>query len=147
MWHEHRKRSTPDLPRVIEVSSASVSVSTNDALIRDFISAWERRDSAFILNALSDDAVYHAMPLTPIVGKEALRAWVEHFEDIPPGRLEVRHQVAGGSVVINERTDTITLNGKQVTLPICAVFELADGKITAWREYFDLGPAKAAFSA
>jgi limonene-1,2-epoxide hydrolase len=31
-----------------------------------------------------------------------------------------------------------------VTLPICAVFEVEDGRIKAWREYFDTGPAKAA---
>jgi limonene-1,2-epoxide hydrolase len=123
------------------------SADSNDALIRGFISAWERRDSAFIIDAFSDDAIYHAMPLTPITGKEALRAWVEHFDNVPAVRLEVHHQVATESVVINERTDTITLNGKQVTLPICAVFELAGGKVTAWREYFDLGPAKAAFSS
>ena len=47
---------------------------------------------------------------------------------------------------MNERSDYITINGRAVVLPISGVFEIRDGKITAWREYFDLGPAKAAFS-
>jgi limonene-1,2-epoxide hydrolase len=31
-------------------------------------------------------------------------------------------------------------------LPICGVFEIESGKIRAWREYFDLAPARAAYS-
>jgi limonene-1,2-epoxide hydrolase len=119
----------------------------NDQLIRRFMNAWERRDSAFIIGCLTEDAVYHSMPLTPIVGKEAVAAWVRGFGGKPPGRLEVRHQVAASDVVMNERTDTIVLNGRAVTLPICAVFEMQGGKIRAWREYFDLAPAAAAYEA
>ena len=123
------------------------SAEANDALVRDFLAAWERRDTAFILDCMTEDAVYHAMPLTPIVGKDALAAWVRKFEAVPPGRLEVRHQLASGDAVMNERTDSITLNGKPVTLPICAVFEVERGRIRAWREYFDLAPAKAAYES
>ncbi|MBV9040658.1 MAG: nuclear transport factor 2 family protein [Acidimicrobiia bacterium] len=118
---------------------------TNDRFVRRFLDAWERRDVDAILDSFSDDAVYHAMPLPPIVGKAALTEWIEHFRDVPPGRLVVHHQAAAGDVVINERTDYITLNGRAVTLPICAAFELHDGRIMSWREYFDTAPAKAAY--
>ena len=118
----------------------------NDRLIRDFIAAWERRDAAHIVDAFTDDGVYHSIPLEPIVGKDAIRAFVEGFADVPPGRLEVHHQVASPTVVMNERTDYITLNGKPVTLRICGTFEIDNGRIKAWREYFDLAPAREAFS-
>jgi limonene-1,2-epoxide hydrolase len=120
---------------------------SNDELVRRFMAAWECRDSAFIVDSLSDDAVYHSIPLTPLVGKAAIAAWVSGFADVPPGRLVVHHQIAAGNIVMNERTDYITLNGVPVTLPICGTFELNEGKIRAWREYFDLTPAKAAFAA
>ena len=118
----------------------------NDALVRRFLAAWERREVDVVLECLNDDAVYHAMPLAPIVGKAALHEWVAHFADAPPPRLDVHHQVANEHVVINERTDYMTLNGRAVTLPICAVFEIEEGRIKAWREYFDVGPAKAAYT-
>ncbi len=121
------------------------NAAANDALVRDFVAAWERRDTDFILDCFTEDAVYHSVPLSPIVGKDAITAWVRGFEGVAPGRLEVRHQVASGNVVMNERTDFITLNGRPVTLPICGVFEMAGGRIRAWREYFDLAPAKAAY--
>jgi limonene-1,2-epoxide hydrolase len=117
----------------------------NDALIRRFLAAWERRDTDFILDCFAEEGVYHSIPLTPIVGKAAITEFVTGFGDVPPGRLEIHHQVASGNIVMNERTDSITLNGKPVTLPICGVFEIEDGRIKAWREYFDLGPARAAF--
>jgi limonene-1,2-epoxide hydrolase len=119
----------------------------NDAMVREFIAAWERRDTDHILDCFTDDGVYHSVPLTPIVGKAAIREFVEGFADVPPGRLEIHHQVASANVVMNERTDSITLNGKPVVLPICGVFEIEHGRIKAWREYFDLGPARAAYAA
>jgi limonene-1,2-epoxide hydrolase len=124
---------------------AETSAQSNDAMVRDFLAAWERRDTQYIVDHFTDDAVYHSIPLTPIVGKEAIGAFVAGFADVPPGRLEIRHQVASGSVVMNERTDHITLNGKPVVLAICGVFEIEDGRIRAWREYFDMAPARAAY--
>ena len=118
---------------------------TNDAMIREFLAAWERRDTPYILDCFTADAVYHSIPLTPIVGKEAIEEFVTKFADVPPGRLEVRHQVAAGDIVMNERVDYISINGTAVVLPICGVFEIEEGRIKAWREYFDLGPARAAY--
>ncbi len=118
---------------------------TNDTMIREFLAAWERRDTPYILDCFTADAVYHSIPLTPIVGKEAIEEFVTKFADVPPGRLEVRHQVAAGDIVMNERVDYITINGTAVVLPICGVFEIEEGRIKAWREYFDLGPARAAY--
>jgi limonene-1,2-epoxide hydrolase len=117
----------------------------NDRMVREFLAAWEQRDTDHIVDRFADDGVYHSIPLSPIVGKEAIRGFVAGFVGKPSGRIEIRHQVATASVVMNERTDHIFLNGKPVSLPIMGVFEIAGGKITAWREYFDLGPARAAY--
>ena len=123
-----------------------MSAEANDQLVRDFLAAWERRDTEHIVETFAEDGVYHSTPLEPIVGRAAIREFVAAFEDVPPGRLEIRNQVASDTVVMNERTDYITMNGKPVMLPIMGVFEIADGHITAWREYFDLGPVRAAYS-
>jgi limonene-1,2-epoxide hydrolase len=123
----------------------SDAAAANDRLVRDFIAAWERRDSDFIIGCFTDDAVYYSMPLSPIEGKEAIAAWVRGFADVPPGRLEIHNQVASDDIVMNERTDRIVLNGQSVTLPIAGVFEMEQGLIRAWREYFDIAPARDAY--
>ncbi len=45
---------------------------------------------------------------------------------------------------MNERIDVFTLNGNVVELPVVGVFEITDGKITTWRDYFDMAPIQAA---
>ena len=118
----------------------------NDDLVRRFIGAWERRDTDFIVDCFTDDGVYHATPLDPIVGKAAIREFVASFEGKPAGRLEIRNQVASETVVLQERTDYLTMNDQQVVLPIMGTFTMAaDGRISSWREYFDLGPVRAAY--
>ena len=123
-----------------------MSAAANDAMVREFLRAWEQRDTDHIVDCFTDDGVYHSMPLPPIVGKAAIRDFVAGFEGRPPGRLEIRHQIASDTLVMNERTDHIVINGRPVVLPICGVFEVDGGRIKAWREYFDLGPARAAYA-
>jgi limonene-1,2-epoxide hydrolase len=45
---------------------------------------------------------------------------------------------ADGDVVLTERIDTFEMGGKDVVLPVMGVFEVRDGKIAAWRDYFDM---------
>ena len=111
-----------------------------DAMIRDFFLAWERRDVDHVMSRFTEDAVYHNISLKPLVGKAEIRAFLETFADVPPGRFEIRHQVAAGGVVMNERIDHITIGGRKVALPICGVFETEGGLIKAWREYYDSAP-------
>ena len=40
--------------------------------------------------------------------------------------------------MLTERVDKFSLGGKNVELPVMGVFELTDGKISAWRDYFDM---------
>ena len=50
----------------------------------------------------------------------------------------VHRQVADGNLVMNERTDVMRrTNGGRVELPVMGTFEVRDGRIAAWRDYFD----------
>lgn len=58
-----------------------------------------------------------------------------------PGRIGdfiVHHQISDGNVVMNERTDVLRRkDGAQLRLPVMGVFEIVDGRIAGWRDYFD----------
>ena len=41
-------------------------------------------------------------------------------------------------LVLNERSDRFQIGNHTITLRVMGIFELADGKITAWRDYFDM---------
>jgi limonene-1,2-epoxide hydrolase len=112
----------------------------NERLVEEFCGAWAKRDVDGILGYFAPDAVYHNIPLEPAVGLDAIRAVLEMF--VPPAdEIEfVIHKIIsdGGDTVVTERTDRFVTNGKAVALPVAGVFELRDGKIAAWRDYFDL---------
>ena len=52
--------------------------------------------------------------------------------------FQIRHLVADGDVVLTERVDVFDTGDKTISLPVMGTFELRDGKIAAWRDYFDL---------
>jgi limonene-1,2-epoxide hydrolase len=113
-------------------------MSDNDAIIRDFCDAWGRGDIEAITAAFADDAVYHNIPMAPIEGAEAIGAVIAGFLGSADMEFITHHQVTSGDVVMNERTDTFTTNGETKSIRVMGVFELRDGKIAAWRDYFDM---------
>ncbi len=108
--------------------------------VLDFCKAWEALDRSAILEAFTDDAVYHNIPMAPAKGKEAIGALLDMI--LPQAadgvRFEIKHIVAEGNVVLTERTDTFTLGDRKIALDVMGTFELRDGKVAAWRDYFDL---------
>jgi limonene-1,2-epoxide hydrolase len=112
-----------------------------DQTVRRFVAAWERGDVDELLSYFTDDAVLHWMPMKPAVGKPALREaisdWVALCTQLG---VEIHLQVSDGNVVMHERTDRFSIGAQEHVSPICAVFEIDNGLITAWREYFDMSP-------
>ena len=57
----------------------------------------------------------------------------------------MHHIAADGPMVLTERTDLLVIRGMKVQIWVCGRFEVHDGKITIWRDYFDfLDIARAA---
>ena len=54
--------------------------------------------------------------------------------------------MGAGDIVIAERLDRTEAGDKSVDLPCTGVFEMKDGKIKVWRDYFDMATFTAAMS-
>ena len=112
-------------------------------VVRRFCGAWSDNLGVAELAAFfTDDAVYHNIPLTPITGREAIAKNIASF--IRPGapgiesiQFRVVNIAANGPVVMTERVDVFRLPGKSFELQVMGTFEDRDGKINAWRDYFD----------
>ena len=113
-------------------------------VVRRFCVAWSQDMGADDLAAFfTDNAVYHNIPLVPVRGREAIANYFATFiRPGPPGvqGLELRliNIAADGPVVMTERVDVFKLPGKSFELPVMGTFEVSDGKINAWRDYFDM---------
>ncbi|HEV7854456.1 MAG TPA: limonene-1,2-epoxide hydrolase family protein, partial [Mycobacterium sp.] len=59
---------------------------------------------------------------------------------------QVHRQVSDGDLVMNERTDVMRRKGGEpIPLPVTGVFEIENGRIKAWRDYFDMATITSAF--
>ena len=110
-------------------------------LVQRFCDAWSTKpiDLTDIGTFFSDDAVYHNIPVDPVMGRAAIEATVAGFTTgVDAVEFRVLHLIAQGNVVMTERVDVFHYPHLTVELPVMGVFEVADGRITAWRDYFDM---------
>ncbi len=112
----------------------------NEEIIRRFVAAWSRLNPDELVDYFAEDGVYHNMPIGPIQGRAALKAFIAAFvKNWTTTEWDVLTLVSAGDVVIAERLDRTKVGDKSVNLPCCGVFELEGGKIKVWRDYFDMG--------
>lgn len=110
-------------------------------LVQDFCAAFGEGepDLDHVLSFFADDATYHNIPMDPVVGTDAIRATLASFmTGVEAIEFRVLAIAADGGTVLTERVDVFRYPGKEISLPVMGTFEVLDGKIAAWRDYFDL---------
>lgn len=113
-----------------------------EKVVRDFMAAftaaWPTGDAATLSRFFSEDAEYRNGPLEPVRGREAIVADLAQMMSLG-GEVDavIRHLLSDDAVVMTERVDCVRLDGKSVALRIAGVFEVHEGVITGWRDYFD----------
>jgi len=114
--------------------------SANLETVRRFCDAFSRRNPDEIIDFFTDDAVYHNMPMPPVQGKAGIKAVLDMFLKQADSAEFIILKIAEGEDggVLTERLDKFALGGKNVELPVAGIFELTNGKIAAWRDYFDM---------
>ena len=111
----------------------------NINLVRRFIEACVRADPDEFASYFTEDAIWWNSPWPPVQGRttirETLRRGSERMTALP---WEILHIVAVGNVVMTERVDHFLVGNNRISVPCMGIFELYDGKIAAWRDYWDL---------
>ena len=113
---------------------------TPDEVVAALVGACEARDLDAVCALVTDDIEYDNVPIGKVFGPEGVRKVLSGGVTEAAERVEwvVHRQVASGSIVMNERTDRFLVEGRWVEIPIAAVFEVRDGRVCLWRDYFDL---------
>ena len=109
-------------------------------VVTALIKANEARDIEALLAVLTEDARYENVPMSVLTGHDEIKAMLEGFlGSAKEVAWEVLHQVEQGNVVMNERVDRFVMaDGKKISIRVAGLFEIRDGKIAVWRDYFDL---------
>ncbi|MDP6269105.1 MAG: limonene-1,2-epoxide hydrolase family protein [Alphaproteobacteria bacterium] len=111
----------------------------NENLVRDFIAAWSCLDAAELAGYFTDDGCYHNMPFQPVQGRDKVERFIAGFiKDWTATEWEIVSLTSQDDRVAVERVDRTRLGDKGVDLPCFGLFEMSEGKIKVWRDYFDL---------
>lgn len=104
-----------------------------------FLKAMEPLDYDRALRLVADRCEYtNPPPIGTVTGPQGIRAVLEpFFAPTLENEFRVLRGSATGTAVFLERLDRHRLSDKWVELPVTGVFEIQDGLITYWRDYFD----------
>ena len=112
----------------------------NEKLVTDFCLSLQDADMGKLVAYLSEDVVYHNIPWQPVTGHAGVRQVLGPFIEGPNRasvKMDIKHTTSSGNTVMNERLETWTKGSVRLELPVLGVFELQNGKIRQWRDYFD----------
>jgi limonene-1,2-epoxide hydrolase len=110
-----------------------------EQVVLDLCEAFKKHDAEALRPFFTDDVVYHNIPMDAAVGIDATIAFIEGFFGMSESLvIENLHVATRDNLVFTERVDTFTVGGKVAPLPVMGIFEIRDGKISAWRDYFDM---------
>jgi limonene-1,2-epoxide hydrolase len=106
--------------------------------VNAFIAALERNDIPAALEFVSENCEYSNVPISTVTGPEGIASILGPlFSQASAIEWPVHRAVESGSTVFNERLDRFHMPFGWVELPVVGVWEVHDGKITVWRDYFD----------
>ena len=113
---------------------------SNTEIVTEFVKAWSSLDAEKLAEYFTEDGTYYNMPTQPVTGKDNVQQFIAGFlANWTETTWDILNICESDNVVYCERIDrTKTTNGN-VDLPCFGVFELENGKIKVWRDYFDLG--------
>ena len=120
----------------------TMSEATNpEEIVNTFISKIEARDLDAALEQVSEDCYYDNVPIGDMTGKSDMHQFLSGLlQGEGPVEFEVVRQTCTGNTVMNERLDRFhTASGRAIEIPVMGVFEVNEGLITFWRDYFDNG--------
>ena len=118
------------------------------SIARDYLDAWNRRDWARYRDVLHPEYTYTGGDGQTQKGQDVGLAVGQMFATaFPDGRIDVQSVHATGNVAIAEFTGRgthtgdlmgIAATGRQMSIPVCNIIEVRDGKLYAEREYMDM---------
>ena len=108
-------------------------------IVKAFNAAMEVKDYDTALKYVSDDCEYTNIPMSSVRGPAGIRSILEpFFAPTLENRLVIIREAAVGPLVFLERLDRHLLATGWVELPVTGVYEVHNGLITVYRDYFDL---------
>jgi limonene-1,2-epoxide hydrolase len=111
---------------------------TPAAVVERFLDLLAAADLEGALQLVAADIEYTNVSLPTVHGRERMRRLFSAGYERGGGFEAYLHAIsANGPTVLTERTDVLKFGQLQVQLWVCGRFDVRDGQIVQWRDYFD----------
>jgi limonene-1,2-epoxide hydrolase len=120
------------------MSEQTLASTDNARVVETFLKALQDQDFETFESLLHVDIVYQNVGLPTVYGRARVAKMMRAMEGKAGFAVKFHRNVAEGDSVLNERTDAIILGPVRLQFWVCGVFEVHDGLITLWRDYFDM---------
>jgi limonene-1,2-epoxide hydrolase len=117
--------------------TSAVASTGNAIVVETFLNALSDQEFDTIDALLADDVVYQNVGLPTVHGRTRVVKMMRGMEGRMGFEVKFHRNVAEGGTVLNERTDAMVIGPLRLQFWVCGVFEVQDGRITLWRDYFD----------
>jgi limonene-1,2-epoxide hydrolase len=108
------------------------------AVVERFLDRLRATDSDGAADLLAVDVEYENKGLPTIHGRERVRRLFEAMNRVGTGFEVYVHLISSdGSSVLTERTDVLKWGRLRIQFWVCGRFDVRDGEIVVWRDYFD----------
>lgn len=88
---------------------------------------------------MTEDIIWQNVSLPTLRGRKAVvRALRMVTKPTLKFEADMHHIIGDEFTVLTERTDILTVGPLRIEFWVCGTFELRDGKIAVWRDYFSL---------
>jgi limonene-1,2-epoxide hydrolase len=109
----------------------------NTRTVEVFLYALQDEDFDTAGAVLDDDLVYQNVGLPTIHGRDRTMKLFRRMQGRARFEVKIHRIAADGAAVLTERTDALILGPLRLQFWVCGVFEVHNGRITLWRDYFD----------
>jgi limonene-1,2-epoxide hydrolase len=108
------------------------------AVVERFLELLGAADLEGAMKLVASDVEYENVSLPTVHGRERMRRLFSTGYERGGGFEVYVHAIAAdGATVLTERTDVLKLGRLRVQLWVCGRFDVRDGQIVLWRDYFD----------
>lgn len=119
--------------------TANVSSDIDNAhTVEVFLAALQNQDLNGADAVLDDDLVYQNVGFPTIHGRARTMKLFRSMQGKAGFEVKIHRIAVNQSVVLTERTDVLVLGPVRLQFWVCGVFEVTNGRITLWRDYFDV---------
>jgi limonene-1,2-epoxide hydrolase len=117
--------------------TSAVTSATQARTVETFLNALQNQDFDTADSLLSDDLVYENVGLPTIRGRARAMGLFRRMEGRMGFEVKIHRIATEGAAVLTERTDALIVGPLRLQFWVCGVFEVHEGRITLWRDYFD----------